>query len=51
MAGVAFGWTPAAFWAATPAELEALVRALRGDTAVPCDAAAIAELKERFPDG
>ncbi len=51
LAGVAFGWTPAAFWAATPAELEALVRALRGDTAVPCDAAAITELKERFPDG
>jgi uncharacterized phage protein (TIGR02216 family) len=51
MAGVAFGWTPDAFWRATPAELGALVRALTGDAAAPPDAAAIARLKELFPDG
>lgn len=28
LAGLLFGWTPAGFWEATPAELGALVRAL-----------------------
>ncbi len=50
-AGVAFGWTPAAFWTATPAELGALVRAMAGDAPDPCDTNTIAMLKERFPDG
>jgi len=50
-AGVAFGWTPDAFWAATPAELGALVTALRGEDAPPLDMAAFARLKEQFPDG
>lgn len=50
-AGVAFGWTPATFWAATPAELAALVTALRGEEAPPLDMAAFARLKELFPDG
>lgn len=51
LAGVAFGWRPDAFWAATPVELAALVQAVRGDTPDPCDRATIATLKERFPDG
>ena len=51
LAGVAFGWGPDAFWAATPAELAALVQAVRGDAPDPCDRATIATLKERFPDG
>ncbi len=51
LAGVAFGWSPDAFWAATPAELGALVRAMAGDTPAPCDRATIDRLKERFPDG
>ncbi len=51
LAGVAFGWRPDAFWAATPVELAALVQAVRGDVPDPCDRATIATLKERFPDG
>ncbi len=51
LAGVAFGWAPEAFWRATPAELGALVSAIGGDAVVPPDAAAIARLREAFPDG
>ena len=53
LAGVALGWSPDAFWAATPAELAALVDALRGPAAIatPPDAATLAKLKEAFPDG
>ncbi|MEP9400390.1 phage tail assembly chaperone [Sphingomonas silueang] len=51
LAGVAFGWTPDAFWRATPAELAALVRAMTGDDVAPCDATTIERLKEQFPDG
>ncbi len=50
-AGVAFGWSPHAFWTATPAELAALVQAVGGDAPAPCTHATIATLKERFPDG
>ena len=50
-AGVAFGWAPDTFWSATPAELGALVQAMRGDVPEPCDRATIDTLKERFPDG
>jgi hypothetical protein len=46
-----FGWSPEAFWSATPAELGALVRALTGEEAVPPGADEIARLKEQFPDG
>ncbi|ONF94887.1 phage tail assembly chaperone [Sphingomonas jeddahensis] len=51
MAGAAFGWSPDAFWRATPAELGALVRAVTGDDVMPPDAAVIARLKRDFPDG
>jgi uncharacterized phage protein (TIGR02216 family) len=50
-AGLAFGWAPATFWAATPAELAALVTALKGEEVSPLDMAAFARLKELFPDG
>ncbi len=50
-AGVAFGWTPELFWAATPAELAALVRAVVGEDVAPPDRATIAKLMEAFPDG
>ena len=51
-AGMMFGWPPAAFWAATPAELGALIDALRGEAgAAPVDGALLARLKEQFPDG
>lgn len=50
-AGVAFGWTPELFWAATPAELATLVRAVAGEDVAPPDRATIAKLMEAFPDG
>jgi uncharacterized phage protein (TIGR02216 family) len=50
-AGVAFGWAPDVFWAATPAELGALAAALAGEDVAPLDGAAFARLKEQFPDG
>ena len=52
-AGAVLGWRPGEFWAATPAELAAVVRALAGGDAVvlPPDAAAVARLREMFPDG
>ncbi|MES2986896.1 MAG: phage tail assembly chaperone [Pseudomonadota bacterium] len=51
-AGVMFGWAPEAFWRATPAELGALIDALRGEGGVEAaDAATLARLKEQFPDG
>lgn len=55
LAGLAFGWTPELFWGATPAELGALVRALRGDAGGNAGAGAgagdLARLMEAFPDG
>ncbi|MBS0479053.1 MAG: phage tail assembly chaperone [Proteobacteria bacterium] len=48
LAGLLFGWSPGAFWAATPAELAALVDAARGDDPAPVDLAALMEM---FPDG
>lgn len=51
-AGVAFGWTPEGFWAATPAELAALVQAMGGEAGTaPPDGATIARMMEAFPDG
>ncbi len=50
-AGVAFGWAPETFWNATPAELGALVAALRGDEGAPPERDAIARLMEAHPDG
>lgn len=50
-AGAVLGWSPGAFWAATPAELAVVVAALTGEAAVPPDAATIAKLREAFPDG
>ena len=56
LAGVvcaALGWSPDAFWRATPAELAVVVRALAGDGAGldPPDAATMARMREAFPDG
>lgn len=51
LAGVTFGWSPEAFWRATPAELGALVRALAGEEVAPLGAAELARLEERFGDG
>lgn len=52
LAGVAFGWPPAQFWEATPAELAALVAAIGGEADIaPPTAETIATLMEAFPDG
>ncbi|VVT00373.1 conserved hypothetical protein [Sphingomonas sp. EC-HK361] len=51
LAGVAFGWRPGEFWAATPAELRALVTALAGGDVAPPDGATVRRLREAFPDG
>jgi hypothetical protein len=52
VAGALLGWRPADFWAATPAELEAVLAALAGpQAATPPSPTTIASLKERFPDG
>lgn len=54
-AGAALGWSPDAFWRATPAELVAVVRAAAGDggaaAVAPPTAQAIAAMREAFPDG
>jgi len=51
-AGALLGWSPDAFWSATPAELAAVVAVLTGgEAAVPPDADTIARLKEAHPDG
>ena len=52
IAGALLGWRPADFWAATPAELAAIVAAMAGDRAgTAADAADLARLTEAFPDG
>jgi hypothetical protein len=59
LSAVLFGWTPDAFWRATPAELRAptemlagaLAGTLNGDATAPPDGATLARLREQFPDG
>jgi hypothetical protein len=52
VAGALLGWSPDAFWRATPDELAAVVRALAGDDGVaPVDATTLARLREADPDG
>ncbi|PAX07008.1 phage tail assembly chaperone [Sphingomonas lenta] len=57
LAGALLGWSPEAFWRATPAELGAVVRALarngaeEAEDAAPPDARLIARMREEFPDG
>jgi len=52
-AGAVLGWSPDAFWRATPAELLTVVRAIAGapEDAAPPDAGLVAAMRERFPDG
>lgn len=51
LAGAWLGWTPDQFWAATPAELAAVLQAGADSEAAPADAATLARLKEVHPDG
>ena len=50
-AGAVLGWSPDAFWRATPAELATVVAALTGGQVAPADAGLVARLREVFPDG
>ncbi|WP_294354159.1 phage tail assembly chaperone [uncultured Sphingomonas sp.] len=54
VASVAWGWSPDAFWRATPDEVAALFEAMTGgaeDAGVPLDGDMLARLRERYPDG
>ena len=51
MARVA-GWRPDEFWAATPADVRAVLAGGLDSAAEPCfDGSALAAMMERFPDG
>lgn len=51
MARVA-GWRPDEFWAATPADVRAVLGGwVEADDAAGFDSAALAAMMERFPDG
>lgn len=52
-AGAFLGWGAEAFWGATPAELGAVIAALKGegDMPAPPDADVIAKMREAYPDG
>lgn len=50
MAGVLLGWSPGAFWRATPAEMRAVLEALCGAEETPVGRDELAGLMERFPD-
>lgn len=49
-AGAVLGWSPEAFWRATPGELAAVVGAIMGEGVTPPDDATLARLREAFPD-
>lgn len=51
VAGAVLGWSPDAFWRATPAELAAVVAAIAGEPATPPNAGTIARMREAHPDG
>lgn len=46
------GWQPGDFWAATPADVRAVLGGwVEADAAASFDGAALAAMMERFPDG
>jgi len=52
IAGAYFGWAPALFWQATPAELGAVMLAVIGDgPAPPPTRDELTQMMEAFPDG
>ncbi len=50
VAGAVLGWRPGEFWAATPAELAAVLRVLAPDGDAVADAGDLRRLMEMFPD-
>lgn len=51
LAGALLGWRPAEFWAATPAELAAVLAALAGEAPEAAGGHDLKRLMEMFPDG
>ena len=52
LAGALLGWSPDAFWRATPAELAAVLDALAGgECGEPASRADLERLERMFPDG
>jgi hypothetical protein len=51
VAGALLGWRPDEFWAATPAELGAVLAALLPQEEAGLGAAELARLMEMYPDG
>ena len=51
LTAVHLGWFPDTFWAATPAELAAILAALTPDAPAAADADLLIRLQEMFPDG
>ena len=50
LAGALLGWTPDAFWRATPAELAAVLGALAGEGEAGASSEDLARLSAMFPD-
>jgi uncharacterized phage protein (TIGR02216 family) len=50
LAGALLGWSPEAFWRATPAELRAVLEVLAGPRERPLGRRELDALRERFPD-
>lgn len=53
IAGAVLGWRPDEFWAATPAELQAIFQVLASDSGADARVVGgdLARLMEMFPDG
>lgn len=51
LAGLLLGWSPDAFWRATPAELAAVLGALAGEAEEPPSAGDLERLMRMYPDG
>jgi uncharacterized phage protein (TIGR02216 family) len=51
LAGALLGWRPDEFWAATPAELAAVLKALTGGEGPCATQGDLARLMEMYPDG
>ncbi|MEA3036024.1 MAG: hypothetical protein QOH04_1789 [Sphingomonadales bacterium] len=50
-AALLLGWRPVEFWSATPAELAAVLTAMRGEAAAALGRADFERLMEANPDG
>jgi uncharacterized phage protein (TIGR02216 family) len=50
-AALLLGWRPGEFWGATPAELAAVLAAMRGEAAAALGRADLERLMEAHPDG